>query len=269
MYDFDSLYKKIKELKILNTKLYTNCFFFSDKLVELASLPSTRFIAGESFAALAIKEKEFSRIFFWINNLNDVQKLLSLIKGQSEECFVIELVGSESDVNIMKDRFMSSGAVCYAVLERWRAGSIRQPQSSESIDIRYSLIEKKDINKAHAMLTETFDAKISHLPSVNALNELYEQKLLFGAYSGTDLIGTCCMENIGETGKYCYETAILKEYRGHGIGKRLKGYAWRQCTEAKVFTSWVTTTNIASQKVNIALGLVKDGLITVVLEYDT
>ncbi|MBE6096531.1 MAG: GNAT family N-acetyltransferase [Schwartzia succinivorans] len=267
MYDFDSLYKKIKELKILNTKLYTNCFFFSDKLVELASLPSTRFIAGESFAALAIKEKEFSRIFFWINNLNDVQKLLSLIKGQSEECFVIELVGSESDVNIMKDRFMSSGAVCYAVLERWRAGSIRQPQSSDDINIRYSLIEKKDIKKAFSMLMETFDSKISHLPSERELHKLYEQRLLFGAYHKSELVGTCCMENIGETGKYCYETAILREYRGQGIGKRLKGYAWGQSPDAKVFTSWVAVENIASQKVNVALGLEKDGLITVVLEY--
>lgn len=266
MYDFDMLVERIKSLKRVAPKLYTNCFFFNDRLIELADLPSTRIIQGNSFVALEVKEKYFSRIYFWISQIDAVQELLSIIKEQQGESFIIELIGNEFDIAGIKEKFLSCGATCYAVLERWRAGSIRQPQSSESIDIRYSLIEKKDINKAHAMLTETFDAKISHLPSVTALYELYEQKLLFGAYSGTDLIGTCCMENIGETGKYCYETAILKEYRGHGIGKRLKGYAWRQCPEAKVFTSWVTTTNIASQKVNIALGLVKDGLITVVLE---
>jgi len=268
MFDIRIIYDTINNFKKLGISLNTNCFFNNYKLMALSEQEDAKLYVGKASICLLYNDFNFTRLYYWITDLNAIPEVSDCVINDCNKTrdIIIELIGFDNAIDELERRFSKAGIKRYAKLSRYRTNVLNLSRDKND-DFTYSLVDNKDIEKIQAILKENLDPYISHLPTEEYLNCLNNKKSVYGAYLNRDLIGVCCLEDIGLHGKYLYEIAVRKNYHGRKIGQSIADYAFSQCTECNNYATWIEENNVVSKKIFKNLGFKVDKLKTRVLIY--
>lgn len=266
MFDFNSYCNSLKELKLKNKRLQSNCFFGLNELKELSVKDNSSLITFDDGLAIVIDEGSFMRLYFHLSSLSDTNLLESLSK-QFDKDIIAEIIGTVEITKQLHEWLEQNGAKEYSVLERFRAAKLDLVDETADDGFVFNLATEADITSIMDMFSCTFDKRISHLPDYAALKDLVDQNLVFCAREQYDIAAVVCLERVGKNGLYLYQIAVNKAYQCRGLGIKIGKYAFGNFDYCKSYVSWVETDNEGSQRLHKRLGFRGDGIMTCIMFY--
>lgn len=266
MFDFDSYCNSLKELKLKNKRLQSNCFLGLNELKELSAMDNSRLITFDNGLAIVVCEGSFMRLYFHLSSLSDTN-LLSTLSKQFDKDIIAEIIGTVEGTKQLHEWLEKNGAKEYSVLERFRASKLDLVDETTDDGFVFNMAVEADITPIMDIFSCTFDEKISHLPDHAVLKDLVDQNLVFCAREQDDIAAVVCLERVGKNGLYLYQIAVNKTYQRRGLGIKIGKYAFGSFDDCKSYVSWVETDNEGSQRLHKRLGFRGDGIMTCVMFY--
>lgn len=266
MFDFNSYCNSLKELKLKNKRLQSNCFLGLNELKELSVKDNSRLVTFDDGMAIVVDEGSFMRLYFHLCSLSDINLLESLSK-QFDKDIIAEIIGTVEGTKQIHEWLEQNGAKEYSVLERFRAAKLDLVDETDNGDFVFNQAGEADITPIMDMFSCTFDERVSHLPDYAALKVLVDQNLVFCARKQDDIAAVVCLERVGKNGLYLYQIAVNKDYRNHGLGIKIGKFAFGSFDDCKSYVSWVETDNEGSQRLHKRLGFRGDGIMTRIMFY--
>lgn len=267
MFDVDSFYSKINSLKFQNKRLYSNCFLSFDDIKNIAGKSDSFFYTFEKSTFLFNYEDDFYRMYFYIVDLEQFKNIkvhLESIKSP----VLVEILGKRNQIENLQSSLVDIGFCIYDILSQWRSNKIICDNFVKNYkNIRYQRALLEDAKEIDNLLTDSFDKYVSHLPSIQQIQNLIDKGQVYLAKEEDNIASIILLESIGKFGKYLYQIATHEKYKGKNIGWNLAKFAYSHYKDNNNFTSWVQDDNEASVYLHSKLGMLKSDLKTIVLIY--
>ena len=215
---------------------------------------------NEEAIVILDNDNNVNRVYFILSSLENANMLYKLLElGNLEKPYIIDCLGKEAFLKNLKGAFERTGIKLYTKMNRWRANKLHKLLKLKQAD---SMMPAKleDVSEIKKLLDEVFDPYVSHLSSEAKLKNLIENNLFFCIKEEKKIIAVFCFEKFANESFYVYQIAANDHYRGKGLGKKVVHDALSNYKNKKIYTSWIETNNVFSQKIHQELGLIQDGL---------
>lgn len=267
MFSLDEYNKIINLIKQKHRKIITNIFLDNNELLEILNNQKTKIAFNDDYFIIFQAEQNFKRIYFAFGFEVDFPEILKniILTADNKDDYIFELIDRDKNIDNISAIFEKSIFVKFAELKRLRTNKISLIDFNDN-DIKFQIADESMVDVILALLYNTFDEYVSHLPDREHLLYLIKNKLIFLAFKEGAIAGVICLEDIGRNGKYLYQILVDKKFRRQGISKKLASYAFEKYKNDSLFISWVESNNTSSIALHHELGFKEDGLITVVFK---
>lgn len=257
--DYSAQYNRIRK----SGRMISNNFLSAADVAKLASQTDSVLTWNESALALVGNDNGVARLHFCL--ASPASALTELLRGVAPRPLVADCVGKREKVEPLAEALCASGFSVYTTLHRWHSASVNLYAERFLRDEMFRFASREDAGKVEDILCRTFDPLVSHLPDREKILRLIEQRLVYLAVREGEPVAVVCFERVGKLGIYLYQDAVIEECRASGIGILLLQYALSQHKGCVNYTTWTEDSNKPSNRMHRMLGMVRDGLMDIVL----
>lgn len=269
MFDFKCSIDAINNFRKKNKKPITNYIVTSNELLKYSNMSSSVFVNTEHSIFLFVNDVYVNRVYFYVDDIQNIEDLGRHIHCNSNNLpTIIEHITKQQSDAEFKELLENIGINYYTRQFRWRAAKLNNVIPRNRLNNTFERAVLSDAYQIAHILEDTFDVRVSHLPSKDDLDNYIKNQIVFVAKKDDDIIAVWIGENKGNNGVYFYQNAVSKDYQGSGIGILLFHYAIGEFVEKKDFSAWVEESNTASANMHKYIGMKPDGLINYIYVYE-
>lgn len=238
----------MEEIGIVKEKEhYTNCYFLKNKVLQLIERRKLYYEKQGNNVILYEKEEGFYRLYYWINDIENVKKIKNNLPVVIEFPYSKEL-SQKNEIElglISKLGFVLGRESSQMVMKKeeviWK---------DELLDgkIRFDYPKIDDYKRIKELLFMSFNALFAFLPTDEQLKTLINNHNIIVAYYDEEIVGALNTEQINNT-VWIRHICIDKKYQGKNIGSSLHNEGCkRRINKVKEFRCWVDIHNILAVK---------------------
>jgi GNAT superfamily N-acetyltransferase len=203
------------------------------------------------------KDRSFFHLSFCAQNFESLHQGIREISSIRDEIFVVDLVGTETNIKLLANLFEEFGFkkfVLYIRLINFIDKDEALPIISKDVVFPKPL-ESKTIAE---MLENTFDKFAEQIPTIKEIELSIEEKKITIVREGSSIIGIL-MRDMAKFSSLWRFFLVSEMHRGKGVGSKLLNYYFNECKGKKII-SWVLDININSLDLHKHYGFKIDSL---------
>jgi GNAT superfamily N-acetyltransferase len=239
----------------------TNLFLSAEVLAELEGAGQLTVLEHPGVVYLLKIEPGFTRLYFCSSGLEPMQRTLASVAAPGPGGLIVDLVGSQPDLEPLCAPFLESGFADYKRFIRMsRAAAAPLPApwpGPPPAEPRRAT--PTDGAGVYHHLWENFDSRAEHLPSLAEVERAAGLGTVLLAERGTAIGALLWYDRVGLTTTLRY-WLVLSNFRRMGLGDVLLRSYLAEAAECRRFLLWVESDNSPAQRHYCYYGYRPDGV---------
>ncbi len=236
---------------------YTNSSAALSSLQNLVQQQGCQVLKEAHALAILVPEQDFRRVYYYADDAQAVQELLCHLDRLPGSTMVLEQItrGTEQAQVPADSGWKHLRTLSYLVYRR--KGDLPPAENLGTEPVQPA--SREDCPEIYQLLHRLFDTKISHLPTMEQMEQLTEQECAWVIREAGHVVSFLLMEVTGKKTRYIYQVGTVEAARGRGYGKMLMQTALAGASEGLFYSLWVENENPAAVGLYEKMGFVSGG----------
>ncbi len=233
---------KISTIKKQNRMLLTNAYLNALQLERILQKSTTKIFESEETLIIIFLDNDVYRLLYYVSDAKRLVAQLDAIKIPSKTIMEIVAKNSEDILLNVGNQYRPYAVLQKMTLKKQDSQLTNNLQDNTEMACKAELQDASEINK---LFNEVFDEKVSHLPTVQQIEEYIKAKevTVIREPSTKEIAAVAIFQKTGAKMKYLFQIAVKKFCRGKRYGEKLLMDELIQNSSHCFYSLWVESNN--------------------------